>query len=218
MEKIRIAIVEDHHLFREGIKLILNNAEEMMVVAEFNNGKEFTDQLEKIDSDVILMDIAMPEMDGIEATRIAIEKNPSLKVLVLSMFGDEDYYYQMINAGAKGFLLKDCKSHELIEAITWIASGENYFSQELLRKIVFKYGASGLGKAPEKSSRSEISKREYEILRLICQGFTNAEIAAQLFLSHRTVEGHRANLLKKTNTKNTVNLIMHALKEGLIKV
>ena len=134
------------------------------------------------------------------------------------MFGDEDYYYNMVSSGAKGFLLKESKSDELIEAITWVARGENYFSQELLRKIIFKYGPNGFEKLKEKIQTTEISSREYEVLKLICQGLSNAEIAERLFISQRTVEGHRARLLKKTNTKNSVSLIMYALKNGLIKI
>ena len=214
----KVIIVEDHPLFREGIKLILVNSQKFTLIGEYTNGKEFIDNLGKEKPDLVLMDIAMPVMDGIEATKLAIEKDPSLKILVLSMYGDEEYYYHMINAGAKGFILKEARSQELLDAMTWVANGENYFSQELLRKIIFKFSPDGMNKLKDKTQSEEISVREFDVLKLICHGLTNAEIAEQLYISQRTVEGHRASLLKKTNTKNTVSLIMHSLRNGLIKV
>jgi DNA-binding NarL/FixJ family response regulator len=215
---IRIAIVEDHHLFREGVKLILNHTEGFKIVAEFSNGSEFIDALPNLEVDVVLMDISMPVMDGIEATRLAVSKKPDIKILTLSMHGEEEYYYRMLSSGVKGFILKESKSHELIEAVKWVANGDNYFSQELLRKLVFKFGPKGFPKNKGTIQSTDISSREYDVLKLICQGYTNAEIADKLFISPRTVEGHRGSLLRKTDTKNTVALIMFSLKTGLLKL
>ena len=163
------------------------------------------------------MDISMPVMDGIEATKKALEKYPDLPILALSMFGDEEYYYKMVHAGVKGFVLKESGSEELSDAIREITSGNNYFSQELLRKIIINIGNSKL-ESQVRTPTNTLTKRESEILRLICQGMSNMEIANMLHLSQRTVEGHKANLLKKTSTKNTVNLIMFAIKNNLVEV
>jgi DNA-binding NarL/FixJ family response regulator len=215
MSKTKVVIVEDYQLFREGIKLILNNSYEFEVIAEFDNGKQFIDNLNNITCDVVLMDIAMPEMDGIEATRIATSLLPDVSILILSMLGDENHYHKIISAGAKGFLLKECKADEMFNAIRTVASGDNYFSQELLRKIIFTYGSPTSRK---KDDNKAFSERELEVLSLLCQGLSNGEIADKLFISQRTVEGHRASMLKKTDTKNTISLIIHALRNNLIQL
>lgn len=213
MDRIKVCIVEDYHLFREGIKLILNSSADFEVVAEFNNGKELTDVAGTLECDVILMDITMPVMDGYEATKIMSNIRPEIPVLVLSMLSDENSYHNMVSAGAKGFLLKECKAEELFRAIKSVAIGDNYFSQELLRKIIFTHGNQKSGKAVP-----DISDRELEVLELLCKGLTNVEIAEKLFISQRTVEGHRASMLKKTDTKNTISLILFAIRNGIIKL
>jgi DNA-binding NarL/FixJ family response regulator len=214
-EQMRVVIVEDHHLFRKALKLILksNNVD---VEDEFASGKDFLERLPGLHPDVVIMDIAMPEMDGVETSRQALMMRPDLKILVLSMFGDEDYYYKMISTGVRGFVLKESHPDELMKGIITIAIDENYFSQELLRKIIFKYGSinSFMGKEDVKT----FSERELEVLNLLCQGMTNAEIAEALHISQRTAEGHRASMLRKTDTKNTVALIMYALKAGIVKI
>jgi DNA-binding NarL/FixJ family response regulator len=164
------------------------------------------------------MDIAMPEMDGIESTRKALERKPDLKIIVLSILGDEEYYSRMIEAGAKGFVSKEAKSAELINAIHEVADHGTFFSQELLRKIIFNQNRKQKRESKVYSIVNEFSERELQVLALLCQGMTNSEIGQKLFLSTRTIEGHRAHLLRKTGTKNTVGLIMFALQHEIIKV
>jgi len=214
MKKIKVVIVDDHTLFRDGLKLILNNASETEVVGEASNGKEFLNQSAKYENTIVLMDIEMPVMNGIEATRLAVESNPTIKIIALSMFDDYEYYYQMIEAGAKGFLLKNAEMEEVLQAIKQVAHGENFFSQELLLSVV--KSMSELKGAQNKMDN--LSEREIEVLHLICKGYSNQEIADKLFLSKRTVDKHRANILEKTGTKNTASMVMYAIKNKLIRI
>jgi len=159
------------------------------------------------------MDINMPEMDGIEATRKALRINPEIDIIALSMYGEEEYYYKMVDAGAKGFLLKDSDISEVKDAIISVRRGGNYFSQELLYHVIQK-----IKNREYESKTANLSKREKEILFKICEGLSNQEIAETLFISKRTVDKHRANLLGKTNSKNTASLILFAIKNKLIEI
>ena len=145
---------------------------------------------------------------------MAAESNPAIKIIALSMFDDYEYYYQMIEAGAKGFLLKNAEMEEVLQAIKQVAHGENFFSQELLLSVV--KSMSELKGAQNKMDN--LSEREIEVLHLICKGYSNQEIADKLFLSKRTVDKHRANILEKTGTKNTASMVMYAIKNKLIRI
>lgn len=213
MEKIRIIICDDHQLFRNGLKILLNAFPEFEVIGEASNGEEFLKIIKNIKADVALMDINMPEMDGIEATRKGLKINPDLNIIALSMYGEEEYYYKMVDAGAKGFLVKDSDISEVREAVMSIMKGGSYFSQELLYHVIQKIKHREL-----ESKSANLSKREKEILFKICEGFSNQEIAESLFISKRTVDKHRANLLGKTNSKNTASLILFAIRNKLIEI
>ncbi len=213
MEKIRIALADDHHLFRNGLKILLGAFSEFEVVAEASNGNELLRQLAHASADIILMDISMPEMDGIEATAEISNLYPDSKVIALSMYGEEEYYYNIVDAGAKGFILKDSDISDVKEAIETVYKGGNYFSQELLYHVIRK-----IKNREQEVKGSSLSKREKEILLKICEGLSNHEIAESLFISKRTVDKHRANLLAKTNSKNTASLILYAIKNKLIEV
>jgi DNA-binding NarL/FixJ family response regulator len=210
IKKSSIIVVDDHSIFREGIKSLIKLKDNAEVVAEASNGKEFLELLPNFQPDLIVMDIDMPLMNGIEASRIALEKNPELNILVLTMFGDETYYQQMVQAGVKGFVLKTSKFTELEKAIYEIANGGNYFSNELLRKIIFKYQPN------KEENKISFTDREKEVLELTCKGMTNEEIANNLNLSLGTIKGYRSNLLEKTTCKNTASLIIYAIKNSLI--
>jgi DNA-binding NarL/FixJ family response regulator len=213
MEKIRIIIADDHQLFRNGLKILLNAFPDFEVTGEASNGEEFLRILRNTGAEIALMDINMPEMDGIEATRKGLKLNPDIKIIALSMYGEEEYYYKMVDAGAKGFVLKDSDISEVKEAILTVSRGGSYFSQELLYHVIQKI------KHRESESKSaNLSKREKEILLKICEGLSNQEIAETLFISKRTVDKHRANLLGKTNSKNTASLILFAIKNKLIEI
>ncbi len=208
-KKIQIALVDDHQLFRSGINFIIDETDDIEVAFEASNGQEFLNYLKEFQPDLVLMDINMPVLDGVEATRRAIEQYPDLKVLVLSMFGEVDYYNTMIDIGVKGFILKDIDNEELIEAIRKVHKGGSYFSQELLLQLI---------KNKPSDEAVDLTKREKEVLELICLGFSNQEISEKLFISQRTVERHRSSLLFKTDSKNSVSLVVYAIKSGLVKI
>lgn len=213
MEKIRIALADDHQLFRNGLKILLESFEEFTVVAEASNGSELLRAVESTPADIVLMDISMPEMDGAEATSRLVSLSPSTKVIALSMYGEEEYYYKMVDAGAKGFILKDSDINEVRDAITTVYKGGNYFSQELLYHVIRR-----IKDREQEVKSSNLSRREKEILLKICEGLSNNEIANALFISKRTVDKHRANLLSKTGSKNTASLILYAIKNKLIEI
>ncbi|MCK5169663.1 MAG: response regulator transcription factor [Bacteroidales bacterium] len=214
MTKHKIILVDDHKLFRDGLKLLLNNSGKVDVVAEASNGIEFLEIIEICQDAIVFMDIQMPEMNGIEATKQVLEKYPDLRIIALTMFGEDEYYFQMIEAGVKGFLLKNTDIDEVLEAIEIVAKGENCFSQELLYNIV-----RNLSHAKRTDYNDpNLSEREIEILQLICEGLSNQEIADKLFISKRTVDKHRSNILDKTGANNTASLVMYSIKNGIIKI
>lgn len=211
---IRVILADDHTLFRNGLKLLLSNNVDMQVVGEASDGNALLSLLAEIPCDVVLMDIEMPGINGFDATRAIASQYPHIKVISLSMYGEEEYYYRMIEAGAKGFLLKSSEINEVSEAIRRVVHGGTYFSSDILYNVV-KNIHTVVAKA--ESEVLHLSQREKEVLELICRGLSNQEIADQLFISKRTVEKHRANLLAKTSTKNTAQLVMFAVENKLIE-
>ena len=218
LKKLRIYIVDDHKLFREGLKLLLSTQDFVHYIYEASSGRDFIENLSFVDCDLVLMDIEMPEMNGIEATEQALRIRPDLKVIVLSMYGDEQYYYKMVDVGVKGFVLKNSGIEKVIAAIRAVAAGENYFSEELLVNILNNMRDGGQHKPEPETPDNEISERELEILYHVCLGLSNQEIADKLFISKRTVDKHRANLLSKTGCRNTAALVMYAIKNKMINI
>ena len=218
LKKLRIYIVDDHKLFREGLKLLLSTQDIVHHIYEASSGRDFIENLSFVDCDLVLMDIDMPEMNGIEATEQALRIRPDLKVIVLSMYGDEQYYYKMVDVGVKGFVLKNSGIEKVIAAIRAVAAGENYFSEELLVNILNNMRDGGQHKPEPETPDNEISERELEILYHVCLGLSNQEIADKLFISKRTVDKHRANLLSKTGCRNTAALVMYAIKNKMINI
>lgn len=212
---INIILVDDHSLFRDGLKFILTKISGYSIIGEASNGIEFLELLKTTSPDLVLMDIAMPEMDGIEATKRALDLYPELKIVALSSYGDEIYYRQMIEQGVQGFITKSSNKEELEFAINTIVNGNNYFSQDLLKKVVIKISKKDKLKEEEEI---KLTRREKEILKCICLGLSNKEIAKKLFISPKTVDNHRTNLLNKTSSKNTASLVMCAIKNNLIYI
>ncbi len=209
MKRKQLIIVDDHQLFRSGLKFILNESDDLEVIGEASNGKEFLELLTYGLPDVVLLDINMPVMNGVEAAQLALQKYPQLNILVLSMFGDTKYYNTMIDMGVKGFILKDIDNNELHDAILKVTNGGNFFSQELLLNLI-----------KDKSSDQAIplTRREKEVLELICKGYSNQQISNTLFISQRTVERHRSSLLQKTESKNSISLVVYAIKNKLVSI
>jgi len=207
--KTRIVIVDDHRILRDGIKALLKEMSNVELVGEASNGIEFMNLLKSIEPDLVLMDINMPKMNGIEATREALRIMPELKVLVLSMHDDVTYYDSMIQIGVHGFLLKESNYNELQKAIESVMDGNPYFSQELLLKLL---------KNKKSSSKVVVNDREKELLTLICKGLSTTEIAEKLFLSVSSIEKLRSDLLVKTNSNNSTALAVYAIKNNLVEL
>lgn len=214
--KIKIFIVEHHEMFRDSIKFVLSTSEFFEIVGEASNGRDFLNQIDEKYPDVVLMDIDMPIMNGVDATREAIIKHPDLKVLALSMHSDHGHYKKMIEAGVKGFVLKSAGINQLSASIQEINRGNVYFSQELLMNIILKNDNQLSGM--EYAQKLDISEREMDVLKLICKGNSNKQIADQLFISVKTVEGHKSKLMLKTETSSAVSLVLFAVKNKLVEL
>jgi DNA-binding NarL/FixJ family response regulator len=204
----KVIIADDHGTLRAGLAMLLKDIGHE-VIAQASNGKELLDQLELCKPDLILMDIQMPVMGGIEATTLALQRYPDLKILILSMFTDESYYNTLVQLGAKGFILKESDHDEVAMAIDTIIAGRLYFSQELLVNLL---------KKKQIIQQIDLKPREKDILKLLCNGLSSAEIADKLCISTRTVEKSRSELLQKTNTTNSITLAIYAVKNNLIEI
>ena len=211
-EKCRIIIADDHTLFRTGLATLLGTQDDFLIAGEASDGVELLELLDKERPDIRLLAIAMRRMTGFEAAEKALARWPDLKIITLSMYGEEDYYFRMVSIGVKGFLLKNSDIDQVREAIRSVMEGTPYFSQELLVNLV-----SNL-KSSSDANDAELSEREREILLQICKGLSNQEIGDELFISKRTVDKHRANILAKTNCKNTANLVVYAIKNKLVEI
>ncbi len=211
--EIRVIIVDDHEIFRNGLKMVINKLAYAKVVAEAGNGAEFLATLKTTTTDLVLMDIDMPVMNGIEATKKALEAYPDLKIIALTMFKEDAYIQSMMEAGVKGFLIKNISKDILDRALQAVYNGKNYYSEEL-----WDYFTKAISGDEAKLSGPSLTKREVEVLELLSEGLNNKEIADRLFVSERTVVGHKSNLMAKTDTKNTVGLLSFAIKKGWIKI
>lgn len=208
---ISIIIVDDHQIFRESLAELLVK-QGFNVLALARNGKEFLDLLHQYTPEIVVMDISMPEMDGYEATKQALAKFPDLKIIILSSHSDQKYYYQMVQAGAKGFIVKNAGINELKLAIQEVAGGGSWFSSELLQSIIYSMNKDKV------EDKIKLTERELEVLQYICKGYTAERIAEELHLSQETIRTYRANLLAKTECPNAPALVMYAIKHKLIEI
>jgi DNA-binding NarL/FixJ family response regulator len=211
-DSIQIIIVEDHAIFREGLKKVLEGMNNVKIIGEAENGAVFLELLKKKIPDIVLMDIKMPVMGGLEATEKALQLYPDLKIIVLSMFGEEEYLYSLVLLGISGFLLKNTSMTNLSRAIQMVADGQQYFSAELNGKLAKRLKQYSFEEIPQ------FTQKEIEVLRLLAKGLNTEEIANELLISKRTVEGYRAKLLQKTDSANTINLIIYALRNKIISI
>jgi DNA-binding NarL/FixJ family response regulator len=212
MKKIRLLLADDHGIIRDGIKLMLNKTPEFEIITEASNGQEVLDYLKKNPKsiDVVLMDINMPIMNGIEATQVITDKYRNINVLALTMHIEETYISNMLKAGALGYILKESNKTDLIEAVKSVASGKKYYSNEVSVTLINSLMTGSQNKD------KELSERELEVLTYIASGNTNNEIGEKLFISGRTVETHRRNILSKLDVKNTAEMIKYAIKNNLV--
>lgn len=217
MNSIRTALIDDHKLFREGVEFLLNQAMDIELILNTDHFQTLKNELEKGDTDILLLDLSMPEIDGIEILKIVKSEYPNVGVIVLTMQHDATLMTYLMELGANSYLLKDCSAEELYEAIRNVHQTGHYFTPSLSQAML----SSLKNKSPRKKIMFEnqpLSPRELEVLDLICQEYTAKEIAEKLFISQRTAEGHRKNLIQKLGVKNTAGLIMKAIREGIIKV
>lgn len=216
MDKIKIILVDDHKIFRDGFRILLQSFSFVKVIAEASNGAEFLDVLEDEQPDIVFMDINMPQVDGVEASQKALEKIPELKIIALTTFLDDDYLEQMLMAGVEGYMLKSAEIDEFEKAILKVHEGGNYFSDEIVSLLSDKLNTLRKRKK-QKEELPVFTDREQEVLELICKGFGNKQIAEATFLSTKTIEKHKSSLFQKTGTFNTVNLVIYAFKHQIIK-
>ena len=208
----RIILVDDHSLFRNGLRGLLDRCAGCRVVGEAGSGEEFLALLDDVEADIVFMDFSMPGLDGAQTTERALARRPDLRIITLSMFGEESYYSRMVEAGAKGFLLKDSDIGDVLEAMDAVMAGGSYFSPQLLSSL------TGRMRTREDVPDEQLSSREREILVAVCQGLSTQEIADTLFISKRTVDKHRANILEKTGCKNTASLVVYAIRHGIVEL
>ena len=213
---IKLIIADDHEIFRDGFKLMLSKFPEIKLVGEAANGRELLELIEKENPDVILTDIKMPVMDGIEATKKIAALYPDKGVIGLSMYDDDELIIEMLEAGAKGYLIKNAGKDQIIEAIKTVYNDEPYYCRTTSNKLTQMIAKSRFNPY-KKTEKAEFSEREKEIIDCICDEMTNKEIGDKLFISVRTVEGHRLKILEKMNVKNTVGLVVYAIKNGIVK-
>ncbi len=214
---IKILIADDHTMFVDGIESILQAEEDIKVVGRCYEGGQVTDFVSKNSVDIILLDVNLPDMSGIEVCKAIVEKFPNIKVLAISMFNEESYVSEILNNGAKGYILKNTGREELLKAIKVVNSGSTYFSKEVTETIM--KGLMNRRKASNNKTSNEIpkiSRREKEVLKLIVEEFTTQEIADKLYISLKTVESHRSNLLAKLNARNSAGLVRICIENKLL--
>jgi DNA-binding NarL/FixJ family response regulator len=213
---IRVIIADDHEIFRDGFRLMLSRNERIELVAEADNGETLVKLAKTHQPDVVITDIKMPRMDGIEATRQMVNPKVGLAVIGLSMFDQEDLIMEMLEAGAMGYLLKNAEKEEVMEAIETVYGGDRYFCHSTSQRMAHLLAGSRFSPFYKKEALS-FTARELEIIQLICQEYTAREIGEKLYMSSRTVEGYRHRLLERMQVKNTVGLVIYAMQHNLYK-
>ena len=216
MSEIKIAIADDYKIFRDGLKVGMASVENLMVVLEADNGEDLLQGLKDTKVDIILMDLKMPVMDGMEATKEVKKRFPDIKVLVVTMYDDDKFIIHLMEIGANGYLLKNADSDEIKKSIYAVNENGYYFNdivnKALLKRLVLKGNIK-----PSFNQDVELTERELEVLILICEEKTAAEIGKEIFLSPRSVEGIRTRLIEKIGVRNTAGLVMYAIKNGIVK-
>jgi len=213
-DRIRVLLCEDHALFREGLRAIFRSQSSLEVVGEAVNGREAVEKVKRLRPDVVVMDLEMPELNGLEATRRIVASGTGARVLILTLYDDEEIVAHCLEAGAAGYVLKDGPSTELIAAIEAVRKGDKYLTPRALSRVV-EYGAKG---RPVKTRYELLTDREREVLKLLADGFSSKEIAARLQLSVKTVDVHKSNLMRKLAIHDRAGLVKYAIQRKLIRV
>jgi len=212
---MRILIVDDHVLIRESLRTLLEAQDDIEVVGEASNGEEAIARIKELHPDIILMDITMPVMNGLEATRKIKQDNPEMKILILTMHEDDEYFFEILSAGASGYFLKGGSSAELLAALQSVWQGNVFLYPTMTNKLLGDY-LSRVNSGRERENHGVLTNRESEIIKLVAEGNSNRDIAAQLYLSPATVQTHRSNILSKLKLHGSIDLTKYAIKHGLI--
>jgi DNA-binding NarL/FixJ family response regulator len=212
---IRVLVADDQPLVRSGFRMILEERDDLELVGEAQNGEEAVELAKELDPDVILMDVRMPSLDGVEATRRLVDANTRARILILTTFDLDEYVYAAIRAGASGFLLKDVQPADLVDAIRVVAAGNSLFGPAATQRLVTRFGQQRDPMAPTRSLE-ELTERELEILRLLATGLSNAELAGELHLSEATVKTHVSSVLRKLAVRDRVQAVIAAYDAGLV--
>ncbi|MBS1946223.1 MAG: response regulator transcription factor [Bacteroidetes bacterium] len=213
---IRLVIADDHEIFRDGLVLMLSKDGDIILEGQAENGLDLIHLVQEKKPDVILTDIKMPRMDGIQAAKALLAENPDQKIIALSMFDEENLIVEMLEAGAKGYLLKNADKREIIEAIEQVYEGNSYYCKHTSARLA-KMIVNSSFNPYKKTEKAVFTERETVIIKLTCQQLTAQQIGERLFLSKRTVEGYRTKILEKMNVKNTTGVVIYALKHGLVE-
>jgi len=214
-KQIKVLLVDDHAILREGVHALLAREPDILVVGEAADGQEALEQVPRLKPDVVIMDIVMPRMNGLEATRLITERHPESRVLILSMYDDHEYVVQIIQAGASGYVLKRVVTEDLVRAIREVYAGESFLYPPIAAKLIGDYLRVTKGERGD-GPGEPLTAREREVLKLIADGHTNQAIAEQLGLSRKTVDSHRANAMRKLDLHDVTEVVKYALRTGMI--
>ena len=210
---IRILLADDHEIFREGFKSLIKKQTDFELIGEAEDGRELVSMASKLSPDLILTDILMPGMNGIEAARKIISQHPHMLVLALTMFDEEHLIVDMLESGARGYLLKNAHKNEVFEAIKAVYQGDTYYCRQTSAKLTQMIAKSKYN--PHKTAEPSFNQREIEVIRLICEEFSNKEIAVKMDLSVRTIEGYRERIQEKMKVRNSAGIVVYAIKKGI---
>ncbi len=217
-EVIRVLLVDDHRILREGVRALLADEPSIVVVGEARDGLEAVEEVEALLPNVVVMDLLMPRMSGLEATGIIREKHPEVRVLILSMYDDDEYVQQVIQAGASGYVLKGVTADDLVLAINEVHRGSSFLYPAIAAKLIEDYVRRVRGDEEAGGTEEPLTPREREVLKLIARGSTNLDVARTLSVSKKTVESHRANIMRKLDAHDVTELVRYAIRKGLIKL
>jgi DNA-binding NarL/FixJ family response regulator len=216
MARTTIVLADDHHVVRQGLRVLLETEPGFSVVGEAADGQETVKLVERLKPDVLIVDVVMPGLNGLEVTRQVRRRSPQTRVLILSMYANESYVLDALKNGATGYVLKDCNAADLVRGVHEVAAGRRYLGPPLTERAIEAYIQKALTKAPDKYET--LTTREREVLQLAAEGYNNPEIAVRMFISPRTVEVHRANVMRKLGLHNQSELVRYALRRGIISL
>jgi two-component system response regulator NreC len=218
MTKIKVLVADDHAILRSGLARLLDESDDIDVIGEAADGREAVQKSQELHPDIVLMDIGMPVMNGMEATKQIKKRNHDIKILILSVHDNEEYLFQAFQAGAAGYLLKKAADNELINAIQVVARGEYFLHPAVTKAVVDNYVERPKSGRPHASGFDSLTEREREILKLVAEGYTFRDIAETLFISVKTVESHKANIMEKLNMHKRAELVHYAIRKGILQL